>query len=1198
MKPSSRHFTIFGKTLILLVTVTVVAFVAVLVLASLGQLEQPTRIVLVVGAVLAFVSAGLFVGIWRFLLLPLSVLADKLDNSGVVRAKHHHDTTAIVSDENDVLERIENKTVILNEVAEDSELAVKRAEAVFSQILSNSNESICRIDCYGHFLLCDDGFVSALGFDTSEDLIADCGNSFVHLFQNKSRAERFLSRLIANSEATERLVYLRCGQGSSLCVDLFASAIRDHDNEIIFLQINLSDASRLTSMASELEEAREFQRLFSSWTELLLQENEETDLTISFCRLLVENGGYKLAWIGAVLDEGDYSVRPVAVYGTNMGYVHGLQRSWTDEVIEYGPVAAAIRNGQPASVRDVQSLEKFQSHRQEFVNRDIGSILVIPLQVDLATSGVLVIYSGSTTAFAENEVNWLVELASSMSMGVAQLRDRKILQKAEKAKSRAERNYREIFDNAVEGMIQLSPDQQIINANFATAHILGFQSIEELLRQGENVGRNLLALQARAQEELQDEGSDSVGGRQEIQWIGADKEQVWLSVSLHPNLDSQGHITRYDGVMSDVTDDRLTKANLRKLSRALEQSPVAVMITDINGDIEYVNNKFSVVSGYRPEEVLGKKPSILKSGYTSGAEYSNLWRTVSNGGEWQGEFHNRKKNGELFWEAVSISPIRDARGQITHYLAVKEDVTKAKAADEALRQTGAHLETILNNIVEGIVSADENGVITGFNAAAETMFGYSAEGAIGQTISRLAGDGPQGELHTRIFDSFRLEQNSPYFGHVIEVTGRHSDGTQFPLEISVGVALTKTSRVFLGTYRDISERKEIERERQELGERLVNSQKLESVGQLAGGIAHDFNNILTPIVGYVELAKRSVEEETQVYKDLVRIERSARRARELTTKILNFSRPAATEVQPTELVSIVAEAVDMVRITAGSDVEIEWVDESENPIVSGDPSQLSQIVMSLVTNARQAIGDAKGHIQVRLDSVDDARLSNQASLKYQTGKYVRMRIEDDGPGMDEEILSKIFEPFFTTKPTGTGLGMATVMGIVNGMEGAIDVHSEPGKGTIIDIYLPRSNDTKSADNLPVYTGELIAGDEHIMFVDDETEHTDLARRMLENYGYTVTPMDDSEAALKDFKSRPDDFDLVVTDQMMPKLSGHELALAMWEVRPELPIVAISGYSKNVSASNASKLGYQDFLAKPFDLKSLVTAVRRSLDEQG
>jgi PAS domain S-box-containing protein len=1197
MKLRTRHIAVNGKIFLLLASVSIILFSGVVALATAGLFEQPLQVLVIVAGLLALMSAVIFVGIWLLVLRPVSGLADNFVRSRGDLSENPGDELLFRSGDTDIFKTIENRAKELVEVVQASELSVIRTKAVFAQIQSNSSDNICRIDANGHFVLCDAKFADTLGYKSPADLVSATGNSFPKIFRDPSVASDFLDRMTSNKEVGEKLAYIRRSQGTVLCMDLNAREIRDHTNFLLYYQINLTDASRLATMADDLEKAEHFQKLFSSWIDLLADDAEEADLTTDFCRLLVDKGGYVLAWIGAASDGVDNDIRPLAMYGHNMGFVHGIQNSWAADKVEFGLVNSAIRSGMPGVVRDVQGIEEFKSQRRDFVERDIKSVVALPIRVGQVSSSAIVIYAKSATAFASNEINWLVDLTSSLSMGIMQLRDRKILTKAEKARLHAEQNYRTVFDNAAEGMIQLSSDLQVINANMSASRILGFDSIEELLRHGENIGRNLMARHSRAQNSSADDDEVNIARRFEVAWIRRDNKQIWLSLNLQPRFDSDGKIAGYDGVLVDFTEERQAESDLRNLSRAVEQSPVAVVITDNGGNIEYVNEKFSVVSGYPREEVLGRKPSFLKSGYTSDAEYEYLWRTISSGGEWQGEFHNRRKNGELFWEAASISPILDAQGRITHFLGVKEDITEAKAADEAIRQAGAHLETILNNVLEGIVSADEKGQITGFNAAAEVMFGYSAEQAIGQDIRLLAGESSPGDLHRRIIDSFRFEQNSPYIGHIIEVAGQHADGSRFPLEISVGIALTQNSRVFLGTYRDISERKKIERERQELGERLVNSQKLESIGQLAGGIAHDFNNILTPIVGYVELAKRNVQDDTLVHKDLLRIERSARRARELTTKILNFSRPTATEVQPANFAEIVAEAVDMIRIAAGSNVEVIWANNIASSIVIGDPSQLSQIAMNLVTNAQQALGDDEGRIEVSLKPVSDADRSELHDLKYQSGDYIMLRVEDTGPGMDEETRARIFEPFYTTKSTGTGLGMATVMSIINGLKGEIDVVSHPGSGTRIDVYLPLASPVKVAPGQQDEAVELIEGNEHILFVDDEPEHTDLARRMLENYGYSVTPMIDSEEALNVFKGRPDDFDIVITDQMMPKMSGHELALAMWEMRPDLPIVAISGYSKNVSEQNARKLGYRDFLAKPFDLLSLVTVVRRSLDSQ-
>jgi PAS domain S-box-containing protein len=891
-----NHISLFGKIFLLLTFAAVVAFVFVLLLTTTGIFERPGQVVFVTGGALIFVSVVLFIGIWRFLLRPLSALAQTLEQSDMDRHERA-DPTTIRSE--DVLARIEDKMVELSQFAMASKLAIKHSEELHSQIMLASGECICRIDADGGFQYCDPEFVVLLGYHSSVDLISANKNSFANLLQDHQLADTFLARMVDKSRLTENQIYLCHGQGTSLCVDLCATAIRSHIGDVLYFQINLSDISGLASMATNLEKIHHFQRLFGGLTNLLMHAEDEAELTADFCCLLVEKGNYELAWIGDSLEADGNSIQPLVIHGQNRAYVQGQQKLWATGAIECGPVSEASKSGQPKVVRNITYVEEPIGSDTEREQGVINSLLAIPLQVDQATSSVLVIYSNSPDAFADNEISTLTDLANSMSMGVRQLQDKKVLQRTEKARFQAEQKYREIYDNAAEGMIQLSPDRKIINANLATARILGYESVEDLLREGNNIGRDLLAKQAHVAEISGGEGDGRSKVRHEIRWTGADQKQVWLTTNLQASFDQQGRITRYDGILVDVTAQRKTEIELRKLSRAVEQSPVAVVITDLGGNIEYVNNKFTDVSGYTYDEALGEKPSILKSGHTSDAEYAELWRIVSEGGEWQGEFHNRRKNGELFWEAASISPIRDTHGRMTHYLAVKEDITEAKAADEAYRQTGAHLESILNNVAEGIVSANEDGKITGFNAAAEKMFGYSPEEAIGQNIAMLGGEGNLGQLHTRIVDSFKFEQNSPFFGHIIEVTGRRSDGTQFPLEISVSVAIAAESRVFLGTYRDISERKEIERERSEIGERMVNSERLRSVGQLAGGIAHDFNNILTPIVGYVELAKRNAEEGSQVHKDLLRIERSAHRARELTTKILNFSRPGSSEVQPT-----------------------------------------------------------------------------------------------------------------------------------------------------------------------------------------------------------------------------------------------------------------------------------------------------------
>ena len=399
----------------------------------------------------------------------------------------------------------------------------------------------------------------------------------------------------------------------------------------------------------------------------------------------------------------------------------------------------------------------------------------------------------------------------------------------------------------------------------------------------------------------------------------------------------------------------------------------------------------------------------------------------------------------------------------------------------------------------------------------------------------------------------------------------------------------------LSSGEDITDRERAAFEREQLQSQLRQAEKLKTIGTLAGGIAHDFNNILTPIIGYSHMALNEVPEGSQARSDIERVVKGANRAKELVSQILTFSRRDEIEMAPVRLNLIVEDALKLIEGSSPANVDIHPNIPSDCPPVLGDSSQLHQVVMNLCTNAFGAMEEVGGVLEVSLENFEvDSKFTKHPKSR-QRRKYIKLSISDTGVGMEPEMLERIFEPFFTSRDVGegTGMGLATVHGIIATHGGEIFVDSEPGKGTTFDIYLPQT--TVQAKKEASKDQTIPEGSERILFVDDEEEIGNLARQILERAGYSVTTKTDSRKALELFRKRSKDFDLVITDQAMPKLYGVKLAEEILKIRSDIPIILISGFADTLTLESVQEIGIRDFVMKPLVGHELAQSIRQVLD---
>jgi len=504
-------------------------------------------------------------------------------------------------------------------------------------------------------------------------------------------------------------------------------------------------------------------------------------------------------------------------------------------------------------------------------------------------------------------------------------------------------------------------------------------------------------------------------------------------------------------------------------------------------------------------------------------------------------------------------------------------------AEEALKDSEARYRLIFNHMPQGVMHFDDQGVIGDCNDRLVEILGSSREKLLGFRMLEQVRDPA---MRHAIQDAL-AGRPGYYEGNYQSVTGTKTT----PLRAFFHRITAEDGRFLgaVGLLEDVTERQQLENQ-------IRQSQKLEAIGTLAGGIAHDFNNILMAIIGFTELAQLSSPEGSDTHATLNEVLRAAQRARSLVKQILTFSRQEQQELKPVLISSIIKETLKFLRSSLPATIAIDSRLDSAHAKVLADPTQIHQTIMNLCTNAGHAMRDSGGNLTVSLAEVrlEEANLAFHPDLA--PGPYARLTVSDTGRGIPPETLPRIFEPFFTTKQReeGTGMGLAVVHGIVKSLGGDIKVYSEVGRGTTFLVHLP----IIQAEDLPAVEEwrEPPSGHEHILLVDDEEPLTQLICRMLERLEYRVTVRTSPVEALAAFRNNPPGFDLVLTDQTMPHMTGVQLAQEILQLRPDIPIILCSGFSETLSPKQALQLGLRAMLMKPLTIRDLATAVRQALDE--
>jgi PAS domain S-box-containing protein len=772
--------------------------------------------------------------------------------------------------------------------------------------------------------------------------------------------------------------------------------------------------------------------------------------------------------------------------------------------------------------------------------------------------------------------------------------------RAENAMRESEEKHRRLYETMAQGVVCQDANGSIIMANPSAERILG-------VSQGQLLGRTSMDCIWKA---IREDGSrlpgdehPSIVALRTGQPVGPcvvgvfnpkKNEHSWLSVNAIPLFQPGDSVpSQVYATFEDITKQRKAEKNYRTLfQKMLDGFALHEIICDDHGiPVDYrfleINPAFERLTGIKAEESLGRTVRELMPGIES--YWIETYGRVALTGE-PVYFENYTKELDKHFQVTAFRPAPN------QFACIFADVTEHRRAEEALRESEARYRELVENANSIILRMDKTGTITFINEFAQQFFEYHGKEILGQNVIGTIvpeSDSSGRDLREMILDIGRHPER--YVANENENMKR--DGTRVwvswtnkPMTDSSGMV-----NEILCVGIDATARKLAEEEKEKLLVQLNQAQRMESVGRLAGGVAHDFNNMLGVILGHAEMGLLKLDPAHPLCSDLLAIRNAAERSAELTRQLLAFARKQTIIPKVLDLNETVGGMLKILERLIGEDIDLGWMPGRKLWQVKVDPSQLDQILANLCINARDAIaGVGKITIETANVSFDENYCSRHSG--FVPGKFVMLAVSDDGCGMDKETLLKIFDPFFTTKGIGkgTGLGLATVYGIVKQNDGFINVYSEPDHGTTFKIYLPRYGARTHLPE-PASAQEVVRGTEMILLVEDEQSILDVTKEMLESFGYSVLSARTPGEAVQLAKEHVGEINLLITDVIMPEMNGRELANKLQSLCPDIICVFMSGYTNDVISHRGVLEKGVHFIQKPFIPQDLSAKVREALD---
>ncbi|MFL6210413.1 MAG: PAS domain S-box protein [Pyrinomonadaceae bacterium] len=868
-----------------------------------------------------------------------------------------------------------------------------------------------------------------------------------------------------------------------------------------------------------------------------------------------------------------------------------LKRAGYDLTFERVETPAAMRAALAAQAWDVilcdYSMPHFNALAALAVLQETG--LDIPFIIISGTVGeavaVAAMRAGANDYLMKDN---LARLAPTIEREMHEAENRRARRRAEAELQQSEVQYRRLLDTAYEGIWMADVSAHIIYANQRLADMLGYTVAEMIGRSAFEVldEAERAKMKVNWQRRLQ-----GIEEQYDLRLLRKDGSYIWVILSVTPIRDEQGEVTGALAMLTDISErKRAEEAQRRseeKYRGIFDNATMGIYQVAPDGTLLTANYTLARMLGYDATEELLQRNLAEDIYYRTEERAELLARYEPSSVVVAVEVLWKKKDGSSLWVHINCRAIKDETGQTIYFDGFAHDITERKRAEQELSKSEERYRDLVENAHDIIYSHDLAGSYISVNKVVEQILGYTPEEALRLNLAQIVAPEYLEKARQMIASKLAGERVTAYDLELIA-----KDGRRIAVEVNTKLIYQEGVAVGVqGIARDVTERKLLE-------EQLRQAQKMEAVGQLAGGVAHDFNNLLTAITGYSELTLMRLQAADPLRRNIEEVKKAGERAAALTRQLLAFSRKQVLQPKVIDLNAVVSELEKMLRRLIGEDIGLRTALAPTLGSIKADPGQIEQIIMNLVVNARDAMPQG-GKLTIETQNVYLDEDYAKTHIAVTPGPYVLLAVSDTGTGMDEKIRARIFEPFFTTKEVGkgTGLGLSTVYGIVKQSGGNIWVYSEVGLGTTFKVYLPRVDEGAEEYQRGAETEAALYGTETILLAEDEEMVRKLAREVLEMYGYQVLEAANGGAALLICERHTEPIHLLITDVIMPEMSGRKLAARLARLRPEMKVLYMSGYTDNAIVHQGVLDEGTNFIQKPFAPHALAQKVRAVLAEE-
>jgi len=1055
---------------------------------------------------------------------------------------------------------------------------LQESEERFRNLYEAAPVGISNITPDGKFIRCNPALERIIGY-TEPELQKLLIYEVTHP-EDRAANETLMNEIAEGRIRTGSLEkrYIR-KDGRIVWVRLVSSGVYDSGGQLLYSVSITEDVTDRKLADDKINRMNRIYAVLSEINETLIRVRDLKKLFEEACRIAVEVGKFKLAWIGTV-DEKTGDVDPVSYSGDGGGYLELLDISISPEKPgSRGPVGVALREKRHVVRNDIEHDGVVLPWHTEALKRRFRSSAAFPLMNADRTYGVICFYSSEARFFDEQEVALLRELSSDISYSIENI------ELDEKHKELSKDRDR-MFNYSLDMLSIIGFDSYLKQINPAWSKILGWTN-EELLAKPflefihpEDLGptTEFAAGLARGKAVY------SIENRCRCK----NGTYKWLSWNCVPLVEEK----MVFAVTRDITNQKQSQEQLLVRNAAIESSMSAIGLADMDGKVFYINAAFLNLWAYdHIHDVIGKDISEFSM---SAERLQGAIATMKAGKGFFGESKGVKKDGTTFDFQISANIVKSERGEPICIMASFMDITERKRAEEKLNAAYEDLKhseekyrSLFEQSKDAIVMARRDGSMIDANPAAVDLLGFDSKDEF---------------LRTNIRDIYAEPEDRKLLLEVLE-SDNHLKEHEFVLKrrngelVTVSASITgvrdESSRLVsvLGILRDVTKQKNLETQ-------LVQAQKLESLGTLAGGIAHDFNNILGIIAGYSAFLERRDPGPEKILRSTEAIQKATARGTALVRQLLTFARKGESVYERISINDVAEEIMRLLEETLPKTIEVVPDLETKLPSIAADSTQIHQVLLNLCVNARDAMPNG-GTLKIRTGQLEGESLASKFPA-VSPGKYVMLAVSDTGIGMDEETKKRMFDPFFTTKEVGkgTGLGLALVHSIVASHRGFVDVETQLDKGTTFYIFLPvKERKMENVETTEIAMQDVPGGNETVLLIEDEEMLRNLVRAVIESKGYNVLVASDGEEGIYLYKKWRKDIDVVISDLGLPKIPGDEVLRTIRSMDSKAKLIAASGFIEGDVRSKLLDLGVTHFIQKPYRLAEMMMTLRDVIDEK-